>query len=443
MPLLLVIGYVWPEPASSAAGWRMLSLLQMFVQANWRVIFASSAEPGIQPADLAALGIETAVIELNNDSFAKQLAGWQPTAVMFDRFMLEEQYGWWVDDVCPQALKILDSEDLHCLRHARAAAFRQQRAVMPADLTNELALREIAAILRCDLTLTISSAELALLTDFYQVPATQLLYCPFMLANRDIQPGECFANRQHVSFIGNFRHEPNWQTVLRLHRLWPELRLQLPAGTELHIYGAYPPPKATALAMPKQGFHIKGWASQAQTAFSTYRVLAAPIPFGAGLKGKIVEAALFGCPVVTSEYGAEGFAEPPDWGGFPGLVASDDQSFCQAVSRLYQDETLWLSTRANAVDWLEQFAQERVATDVMMIVHQTLADLAVHRQRHFTGQMLKYHHHRSTKFMGQWITAKNALARVQSARLPENNGATDATAAVLVQSSNESHEGKH
>jgi len=238
------------------------------------------------------------------------------------------------------------------------------------------------------------------------------------LADCTVQAGASFAGRQHLSFIGNFRHEPNWQTVLRLHRLWPTLRLQLPAGTELHIYGAYPPPKATALAMPKQGFYIKGWAPRAQTAFSSYRLLAAPIPFGAGLKGKIVEAALFGCPVVTSEYGAEGFAEPPDWTGFPGIVASDDHSFCLAVSRLYQDETAWLSARAMAADWLSQFAMHRVQSQVLSGVTQALADLAGHRQRHFTGQMLKYHHHRSTKFMGQWITAKNALARLQPADQP-------------------------
>ena len=75
-----------------------------------------------------------------------------------------------------------------------------------------------------------------MLTDFYQVPAAQLLYCPFLLDDVTVQWGFEFAQRQHLSFIGNFRHEPNWQAVLRLKRLWPELRRQLP-GVELHIYG--------------------------------------------------------------------------------------------------------------------------------------------------------------------------------------------------------------
>ena len=45
-PLLVVIGYVWPEPNSSAAGSRMLSLLKLYLAQGWRVMFASAAEQG-------------------------------------------------------------------------------------------------------------------------------------------------------------------------------------------------------------------------------------------------------------------------------------------------------------------------------------------------------------------------------------------------------------
>lgn len=418
MPLLLVLGYVWPEPASSAAGWRMLSLLRMFRAANWRVVFASSAEPSPHQIDLAAEQIETARVVLNCQSFATQLQQWQPAAVMFDRFMLEEQFGWWVDEYCPAALKLLDSEDLHCLRQARAQAFKAKRAVSTEDLSSELALREVAAILRCDITLTISRAEVQLLTDFYQVPASQLLYCPFLLSDTQISAASDvlpFAARQHLSFIGNFRHEPNWQTVLRLHQLWPQLRPLLPPGTELHIYGAYPPPKATALADAKRGFMIKGWAEQSDLAFKSYRLLLAPIPFGAGLKGKLVEAALFGCPSVTSDIGVEGLSQLPGHQDFPGLVAVSDEDFCQAVATLYQQQALWQRLQQRAVPWLAQFAENTHKPLLLAQIAHSQQHLSAHRQQHFIGNMLKYHHHRSTRFMGQWIAAKNALASLRSA----------------------------
>jgi glycosyltransferase involved in cell wall biosynthesis len=412
MPLLLVLGYVWPEPNSSAAGWRMLSLLQLFQRQGWQIVFASAADKSPHRADLSQFGIEEVKIALNCDSFAVQLQQWQPAAVLFDRFMLEEQFGWWVDEICPQALKLLDSEDLHCLRAARQRAFNEQRPVNNADLTDELALREIAAIHRCDLTLTISRAELQLLTDFYQVPAAQLLYCPFLIENCEVDRRHGFAQRQHFSFIGNFRHEPNWQAVLRLKRLWPALRKQLPEA-ELHIYGAYPPPKATQLHAPKQGFFLKGWAAQAADAFLSYRVCLAPLSFGAGLKGKIIDAMSFGTPVVTTWVGAEGISHQTDYQDFPGIVADDDQTLIAAAVALYQDQSQWLQARYKAEACLAQFDAALLMPQIWQQLTAVQQQLASHRQQSFTGQMLKYHLHRSTKFMAQWISAKNKLAALQ------------------------------
>ncbi len=113
---------------------------------------------------------------------------------------------------------------------------------------------------RSDLTLTISSYEMELLQQHFQLPATQLLYCPFLLDEplRWSAPAGSaaltFVERQHFISIGNFRHEPNWQSVLWLkQQIWPLIRQALPQA-QLHLYGAYPPPKATALHAPKQGF---------------------------------------------------------------------------------------------------------------------------------------------------------------------------------------------
>jgi len=43
MKKLLVIGYVWPEPNSSAAGSRMLQLLDIFQRQDYQVFYASPA----------------------------------------------------------------------------------------------------------------------------------------------------------------------------------------------------------------------------------------------------------------------------------------------------------------------------------------------------------------------------------------------------------------
>src|SRR5699024_7195355 len=100
----------------------------------------------------------------------------------FDRFITEEQFGWRVAEQCPQTLRILDTEDLHCLRRARKKAINEERSFAPEDLLNEeTAKREIASIFRCDLSLVISEYELKLLQDLFKIDKTLLHYLPFML----------------------------------------------------------------------------------------------------------------------------------------------------------------------------------------------------------------------------------------------------------------------
>jgi glycosyltransferase involved in cell wall biosynthesis len=411
MSVLLVVGYVWPEPKSSAAGSRMLSLLSMFRAQGWTVIFASPAEKSSHRFDLSQWQISEEQIQLNDSSFDEQLKQWQPDMVMFDRFMLEEQFGWRVEQQCPNALRLLDTEDLHFLRLARQQAFKAGREVTLQDLHSEQAQREIAAIYRSDLTLIISEAEMQLLTEHFKVPEALLCYSPFWLDTEMAADLPGFEQRQHFVSIGNFRHEPNWQAVLWLkQQIWPLIRKQLPKA-ELHIYGAYPPPKATQLHQPKEGFLIKGWAEDAAEVVKSARVLLAPLPFGAGLKGKFIDAMAQGTPNVTTAVGAEGMLHQGEWAGLMGETA---QEIADAAVLLYQDDTLWLQKqRQGFVILAQRFAihehQPRVWQQLMDVQQQ----LSQHRLTNFTGAMLRHHQHRSTQFMAQWIEAKTKLAELK------------------------------
>lgn len=411
MSVLLVVGYVWPEPKSSAAGSRMLSLLSMFRGQGWTVIFASPAEKSPHRFDLSQWHISEEQIQLNDSSFDEQLKQWQPDMVMFDRFMLEEQFGWRVEQQCPNALRLLDTEDLHFLRLARQQAFKAGREVTLQDLHSEQAQREIAAIYRSDLTLIISEAEMQLLTEHFKVPKALLCYSPFWLDTEIAADLPEFAQRQHFVSIGNFRHEPNWQAVLWLkQQIWPLIRKQLP-NAELHVYGAYPPPKATQLHQPKEGFLIKGWAEDAPEVVKNARVLLAPLPFGAGLKGKFIDAMAQGTPNVTTAVGAEGMLHQGEWAGLMGETA---QEIADAAVLLYQDETLWQQKQQQGfVILAKRFAinehQPRVWQQLMDVQQQ----LSQHRLTNFNGAMLRHHQHRSTQFMAQWIEAKTKLAELK------------------------------
>jgi len=412
MKTLLVIGYVWPEPNSSAAGSRMLQVLAAFQQQGYHITYASPAEDSLHAVSLAELGIEKATIELNSASFDAFVQTLNPSAVLFDRFMMEEQFGWRVAKHCPNALRILDTEDLHCLRRTRHQALKQKRPWQQQDLNTEVAHREIAAILRCDLTLMISEYEMELLQTYFNVDARLLSYTPFMLQANEAHSRAAthsslaFAQRQHFISIGNFRHEPNWDAVLHLKQaLWPAIRKQLPKA-ELHIYGGYPPKKATQLHNEQQGFLVKGWAESADAVIGQARVLLAPLRFGAGLKGKLLDAARLGTPAVTTSIGAEGmYGDAPQK---PSLVAEDDDAFIAHAVSLYQQADLWQRLHQAGPQIIERrFAFAEHATALMARVEAIANNLTGHRQCNFYGAMLQHHSMKSTQYMAQWIEAKN------------------------------------
>jgi glycosyltransferase involved in cell wall biosynthesis len=412
---LLVLGYVWPEPNSSAAGSHMLSLLKLFVQQGWQVTFASPALQGEHKVDLTELGIDEQAVTLNCSSFDDFVNELNPSIVLFDRFMLEEQFGWRVARHCPDALRILDTEDLHSLRHARHQALKQNRPLTPADLNSDVAKREIAAIFRCDLSLIISDYEFELLKNHYSVPEHILLHCPFMLDLQNVTPSaNSFLDRQHFISIGNFRHEPNWDAVLFLKQtIWPLILKQLPQA-ELHIYGAYPPPKATQLHNPKQGFLVKGWAEDAKQVMQQARVCLAPLRFGAGIKGKLAEAMFCGTPNVTTNIGSEGMTMGLEWSGFTtDLTQFDNQknsatNFAKNAVLLYQNEALWQQKQQHGYQLIKtNFNKEKIQANLLARIVDIQHNLNNHRSNNFIGQMLQHHQLKSTQYMAQWIEAKN------------------------------------
>ncbi|REG84214.1 glycosyltransferase [Marinomonas pollencensis] len=403
---LLVIGYVWPEPNSSAAGSRMMQLLHTFRSANWQITFASPAQQTEHMSNLDELGIDCDQITLNDSSFDEYVAALHPDVTLFDRFMMEEQFGWRVEKYAPNSLRVLNTEDLHSLREARHQALKQKKAFQQEDLYSDLGVREIAAIHRCDLTLMISEYETALLVDEFYVPESHVFHLPFMLdPSGHYGQLPTFEERQHFITIGNFRHAPNWDAVLYLKQhIWPKIRKRLPRA-ELHIYGAYPPPKATQLHNEKEGFLVKGWAKDAQEVMKHARLCLAPLRFGAGIKGKLVEAMQMGTPSITSKIGAEAMHGHLPWNG---VVSDDPDTFVDAAVSLYQDHDSWQLMQANGFSILDSRYDKRAWEPKLLTrIERQLTLKDALRKKHFLGKMLRHHSLKSTQYMSQWIELKN------------------------------------
>ena len=408
MNSLLIIGQTFPEPTTTAAGGRMLQLIEMFISHGYAITFASSASSSEKSFNLDSIGVTTQKITINDSSFDDFVRQLNPTLVLFDRFITEEQFAWRVTQSCPKALKILDTEDLHFLRKARQQSLKDATDVKDANLFTETAKREIASILRCDLSLIISEFEMRLLADTFAVSKEILYYLPFMvtkLPDSSTFPG--FEQRTNFMTIGNLLHGPNVDSVLYLKKeIWPLIKKQLPQA-ELYIYGNYAPQHILELHNQKQGFYIMGWADSVAHVMQKTRVCLAPLRFGAGLKGKLLDAMLYGTPGVTTSIGAEGM-----YGDLltPGVIADTPEAFAELSVAIYSDKIKWQQNAQRGVEIVKaRYNGKAIAKDFMTHLDALKINLKLHRQSHFVGQILQHHSLQASKYLSKWIEEKNKV----------------------------------
>ncbi|WKK64624.1 glycosyltransferase [Lutimonas zeaxanthinifaciens] len=407
---VLIIGLTWPEPDATAAGTRMIQLIHFFSSKGYKVFFASAASKSKLSYDFHNTPVSCFDIELNNRSFDKKITELDPSIVLFDRFLTEEQFGWRVQENCPDAIKILDTEDLHLLRTSRQLALKNATKEWKSYLNNDTSKREIASILKCDLSLIISEFEMQLLQNEFKIPGIILQYTPFLTEQIDKKsvgrlPG--FKDRKHFMTIGNYKHLPNQDAIIYLyHHIWPLIRKALPKA-EMHVYGAYVSNKVQQLHNPDHGFLIKGWAQDKQKVFQESKLCLAPLRFGAGQKGKLLDAMINGTPAITSSIGAESMGRLEDW---TERISDDPKTFAEKAIALYINEKSWHSAQKDGFKIINENFNHRYHENLLeKKLAEVSAQLEKHRKNNFMGSLLQFHQYKSTKYLSKWIETKNLL----------------------------------
>jgi len=407
---VLIIGTVWVEPNSSAAGARMIQLIELFLKQNHKVTFAAASQKNENSVALNSIGVNEVSIELNNTSFDHFVKKLNPTIVVFDRFMMEEQFGWRVAENCPNAIRILDTEDLHFLRKTRHQQLKKgEEFTTEALLKSDDTKREIAAILRSDVSLIISTYEMELLKSVFKIDEKILYYLPFLLNKIDenqIQKWKPFEERNHFVFIGNFFHKPNIDAVLTLkNEIWGKIKAALPEA-EIHIYGAYANQQIHQLHNKKEGFIIKGFANNAKEVVEKSKVVLAPLRFGAGIKGKLTEAMICGTPSVTSKIGAEGMHINLPWNGF---IEDDFNTFSEKAIQLFSDKKVWEISQKNGIKIINKIYDKVILSPPFINrITEIQQNLEPHRTQNFLGSLLQHQTLQATKYMSKWIEIKNS-----------------------------------
>lgn len=396
---IVIIGKLWPEPNSSAAGKRMMQLIELLKPIG-NVTFACPAQKTGYESELS---IDSVEIQLNNDAFDGFIRGKSPGIVVFDRFMTEEQFGWRVMEQCPDAIRILNTEDLHFLRKTRGEALKSGVSFENLNFRNHHTMRELASIYRCDLTLLTSDFERGLLVNTFGIPPELVAYLPIF---SDGIQDNCmsFSERSDLVFIGNYLHEPNLDAVIYLKKeIWTLLR-EKRKGIAVHIYGAYPIQQILDFHNPKDGFFVHGRIDDVQTIIGKARLSLAPLRFGAGIKGKLLESMELGTPSITSPIGAEGIGESNNW---PGKIATNPMEFVDAIIELYDNEQLWSINQKKGAELLEsKFNKNNYQALFEMHMQDLIENVQQHRNKLITSQIIQHQSLLATKYLSKWIMEK-------------------------------------
>lgn len=171
------------------------------------------------------------------------------------------------------------------------------------------------------------------------------------------KPWDNLATRKDLMFVAGFAHTPNRDAAKWLvGEVLPLIRVKNP-NVHLYLVGSNPGDEIKSMAGPNVA--VTGFVSdeELERYYGSVRVAVAPLRFGGGMKGKVVEAMRFGLPCVTTNAGAQGLA---DAAGFL-AVAEDPETFAQHVIRLMEDDTIWKSVSQQALS----FARERFSEDAL------------------------------------------------------------------------------
>ncbi len=255
----------------------------------------------------------------------------------------------------PATRLLFSNVDLHYLREEREAALKQSvQGAFKAAVTKT---QELEVFARADCSLVHTPVEREAVQAAMPAQLDSIIVFPWIAEAkaRDV----AWDGRRDIMFLGGFRHHPNLDAMRFFTTdVWPLLEPALPPDARLLIVGDSPPDDVRLLAGER--VVVTGYVTELEPYFDAARVFVAPLRFGAGIKGKLIEALSHGVPSVATSIAAEGIGMTP---GRHVAIADDAAAFAAGVLRLYTDNEAWQSMRDEGLGFITaNFSWERART---------------------------------------------------------------------------------
>ena len=230
------------------------------------------------------------------------------------------------------------------------------REMREYEVTGDIAFKESSQEWQPKELALMRKADMAYYPSYVEVdeihaidPSIRVKAIPAYLFDEVKWEGYAFDSRKDIMFIGGFGHRPNVDAVKWLAKeIYPELAKLLP-DVKIHILGSNAPQEVLELA--SENFIIDGFVTDEQLMefYRTCRISIVPLRYGAGIKGKVVEAMRYGTPVVTTTTGAEGIPNAEA----AMLIEDDAKMLAQKLAQLYMDSEKLTQMSQNCVAYVQ------------------------------------------------------------------------------------------
>jgi GT2 family glycosyltransferase len=176
-----------------------------------------------------------------------------------------------------------------------------------------------------------------------------------------------FAQRRTFLFVGGVHgsDNPNADSIRYFCRaIWPTVQKATGASLVVAGYGT----DQVLGDLNSSTVRVLGAQENLRPVYEQARAFVVPTRYAAGLPFKAYEAAAFGVPLVVSDI----IARQMKWrDGIDYLVAGDADTFAQKCSRLYSDEALWQTLRANALQRvIDELSPDAFAESIRSVLNE-------------------------------------------------------------------------
>lgn len=353
----LVCSYYPPHADRDSGSRRLLNLMRLLREDGWTVTFAASNGLG-EPHHLRALQRQgIAIYDASKQPMTDLMATFRFDLAIFAFWQVAEYYLPVVRRHTPDTRVIVDSIDLNFLRDARRVFYEAEGTSLLDSRFAAQMIAEINTYAAADGVLAISQKE----TDWINDLTGRRDRAWLVPMSEDRRPSAVpFAKRSGIVFIGNFQHSPNVEAVRILcEQIVPRLDPAILAKHPISIVGNGLNETVRSFGEGLPHVRMVGWVPSLEPYLERARISVLPLPYGAGIKGKLVQALMTGTPTVSTTIGVEGLDLRH---GEHVLVADTPEAFAAAITRLLSDRKTWERlAKGGRTQVLRDFSEEAEA----------------------------------------------------------------------------------